>query len=118
MRMAPLRQNTETRSISVLMGIWFLFFSVVSSASIQPQPSRSTAFEDKKTEKQATIHYLLSDPFMWLLSLCFMTVLCAKSTAIDWGQVYLINEKKQYQYVASAFTSSVESGGFLGRIAA
>lgn len=43
---------------------------------------------------------------------------CAKTSAVDWGQLYLMEDHQHSQYVGSAFTSSVESGGFFGGILA
>jgi OPA family glycerol-6-phosphate transporter-like MFS transporter 4 len=45
-----------------------------------------------------------------------MMVFCTKTSAIDWGQLYLMDDHKHEQYVGSIFTSSVEWGGFCGGI--
>ncbi|KAF8765126.1 glucose-6-phosphate exchanger SLC37A4-like [Argiope bruennichi] len=61
---------------------------------------------------------LLRDPFLWLISAGFLVVFCTKTTLVDWGQLFLIEERRLTQREGSAFTSSVESGGLFGRIAA
>lgn len=86
---------------------------------------------------------VLSSPFIWMHCFCYMSVFCAKTSSVDWGQLYLMEDRQHSQYVGkdfdwpsftttnvlkcffclslqsgSAFTSSVESGGFFGGILA
>ena len=61
---------------------------------------------------------VLSSPFIWIHCICYMSVFCAKTSAVDWGQLFLMEDHQHSQYVGSAFTSSVESGGFFGGILA
>lgn len=50
-------------------------------------------------DEQTSITALFRDPYMWLLSLTFMVVFCAKTTTVDWGQMYLVEEKRHSQHV-------------------
>lgn len=61
---------------------------------------------------------LLKSPFIWLVSFSYMVVFAAKTSACDWGQMYLIEERGKSPLVGSSFTSSVETGGFFGGILA
>ena len=61
---------------------------------------------------------VLSSPFIWIICACYMMVFCIKTSAVDWGQLYLIEDHKHDQYMGSTFTSSVEWGGFVGGILA
>ncbi|XP_077550112.1 glucose-6-phosphate exchanger SLC37A4-like [Haemaphysalis longicornis] len=66
----------------------------------------------------ATVWDLVSSPFLWLVSFSYLAVFCAKTSAVDWGQLYLMDDLKHSQYAGSALTSSIESGGFFGGILA
>ncbi|XP_077498450.1 glucose-6-phosphate exchanger SLC37A4-like [Amblyomma americanum] len=70
------------------------------------------------TEEGANTVNLLASPFIWLLSAAYLTVFFARAGAVDWGQLYLIEDLKQSQFTASAFMSCIECGGFLGGIVA
>ena len=59
---------------------------------------------------------VLSSPFIWVVCVCYMAVFCAKTSAVDWGQMYLMEDHRHSQYTGSTFTSSVEWGGFFGGI--
>ena len=59
---------------------------------------------------------VLSSPFIWIICACYMMVFCTKTSAVDWGQLYLMDDHRHDQYVGSTFTSSVEWGGFVGGI--
>lgn len=80
-------------------------------------PVKST---NKKDESASDVTWvsLLKSPFIWLISFSYMVVFAAKTSACDWGQMYLIEEKGKSQLVGSSFTSSVEAGGFFGGVLA
>ena len=52
---------------------------------------------------------VLSSPFIWIHCLCYMSVFCAKTSAVDWGQLYLMDDHKHSQYVGKV----AEAGGGL-----
>lgn len=109
-------------SVSVVLGI-FAFFNLINSPtdiglpSISGEPPKKDA-KGAKAPENGTVKDLLMCPSLWLVSLCYMIVFCAKTSTVDWGQLYLLEERKHTQYVASTFTSSVETGGFFGGILA
>lgn len=107
--------------ISIGLGI-VAFITLVNSPVDVGLPSFSvnSAKKDKGDlpKSDAKVADLLKSPALWFVSFCYMIVFCAKTGTVDWGQLYLIEDRKHSQYVASAFTSSVESGGFLGGILA
>ncbi|CAN8004097.1 unnamed protein product [Ixodes hexagonus] len=66
----------------------------------------------------ATTKDLVRSPFLWLVSFGYLAVFCAKTSAVDWGQLYLMEDLGHSQYAGTALASSVESGGFFGGILA
>lgn len=76
-------------------------------------PPRKTSISNTADTKM-----VLSSPFIWILCFCYMSVFAVKTSAIDWGQMYLMDDRNQSQYIASTFTSFVEFGGFFGGILA
>ncbi|KAH7936382.1 hypothetical protein HPB52_021828 [Rhipicephalus sanguineus] len=74
--------------------------------------------EGELTGSAATTRTLLSSPFIWLLSVSYLTMFFVRTGAADWGQIYIIEDLKQSQFAASAFMSCIEGGGFLGGILA
>ena len=108
-------------SVSVALGGMALLVLVNSPADVGLPPvssSSSKSGKGGKTSSEGAISDLLRSPALWLVSFSYMVVFCAKTSTVDWGQLYLLEDRKHTQYVASAFTSSVESGGFLGGILA
>ncbi|CAN7990714.1 unnamed protein product, partial [Ixodes pacificus] len=61
---------------------------------------------------------LVKSPFIWLMSLGYLTAFGAKTGAVDWGQLYLIRDLGHSQFAASALMSCIEAGGLLGGILA
>ncbi|XP_065301318.1 glucose-6-phosphate exchanger SLC37A4-like isoform X3 [Dermacentor albipictus] len=74
--------------------------------------------EEELTSSAATPVNLLSSPFIWLLSVSYLTLFFARTGAADWGQIYIIEDLKQTQFAANSFMSCIEGGGFLGGILA
>uniref|UniRef100_A0A2L2Y3K3 Glucose-6-phosphate translocase n=1 Tax=Parasteatoda tepidariorum TaxID=114398 RepID=A0A2L2Y3K3_PARTP len=107
--------------VSICLGIVAIFTLVNSPVDVGlPSFSADSVKKDKDkgSSSDAKVADLLSSPALWFVSFCYMIVFCAKTGTVDWGQLYLIEDRKHTQYVASAFTSSVESGGFIGGILA
>lgn len=108
-------------SVSVALGSIALVVLVNSPADVGLPPVSGISTKEGKGGKASsdgTVADLLKCPALWLVSFCYMVVFCAKTSTVDWGQLYILEDRKHTQYVASAFTSSVESGGFLGGILA
>lgn len=107
-------------SVSIGLGVIALF-TITNSPTDIGLPSfapTTTKVGSKQVKRSATVGDLLSSPFLWLVSFCYMVVFCAKTSTVDWGQMYLMEDRGHTQYVGSAFTSSVETGGFFGGVLA
>ncbi|KAJ6223541.1 hypothetical protein RDWZM_002086 [Blomia tropicalis] len=92
----------------------------IGIAPINPNvtPTKNDKKDSKQTKSNITYKDLLTSPFIWLISFSYMVVYAAKTSACDWGQMYLIEERHRSPLVGSSFTSSVESGGFFGGVIA
>ncbi|XP_077550111.1 glucose-6-phosphate exchanger SLC37A4-like [Haemaphysalis longicornis] len=114
-----------TGVMCLCMGILSLFTVVDKPPDVgiclgaKPQDrDHSPSSPEKGDESGAASVNLLRSPFIWLLSGGYLTMFFARSGAVDWGQLYLIDDLKQSQFAANAFMSCIECGGFLGGIAA
>lgn len=101
-------------SVSILIGV-VAFVSVIDSpAKIGLKSFAESAKKDtdkkKKAKEEETVKDLLLSSLLWLLAFCYFSVFCGKTSAVDWGQLYLMEDRKQSQFVGSAFTSSLELG--------
>lgn len=117
---------TVAGTVSVAMGV-FATFTIVNAPSdvgLEVEDDGKTldknSSKDSKTgdRSSATVWDLVTSPFLWLVSFSYLVVFCAKTSAVDWGQLYLMEDLKHSQYYGSALTSSIESGGFFGGILA
>lgn len=76
------------------------------------------AWQGEDDRSLATVMDLVKSPFIWLMSLGYLTAFGAKTGAVDWGQLYLIQDLGHSQFAASALMSCIEAGGLLGGILA
>lgn len=106
--------------VSVVVGFISLFTLVNSPRDVGLTSFNTSAKKDGKEGKKGeeTVMTLIKSPMLWIVAVSYMSVFCSKTSSTDWGQIYLIEDRKQTQYVASAFTSSIETGGFVGSILA
>ncbi|RWS02953.1 glucose-6-phosphate translocase-like protein [Dinothrombium tinctorium] len=118
--------NYGWRVSLAVAGIVSLILSAVTVLTVINSPTELgfesfTKDEESKTDKKEskfTSKDILKNPFLWLVSFAYLSVFCSKTSAVDWGQLYLIEDRHRNQYIGSAFTSSVETGGFIGGILA
>ncbi|RWS25065.1 Glucose-6-phosphate translocase-like protein, partial [Leptotrombidium deliense] len=118
--------NYGWRISVAVAGVVSVILSAISLLTIINSPPEVglesfTAAEEASNEKEKSKYStkdIFKNPFLWLVSFCYLSVFCSKTSAVDWGQVYLIEDRHRNQYVGSAFTSSVETGGFVGGILA
>lgn len=82
------------------------------------QPAHAPAKTTGKSEKEGGMKDLVTSPFLWLVSACYLAVFLAKTAISEWGQLYLMTELGRSQMEASSFTSAMETGGFFGGILA
>lgn len=107
-----------------IAGLVTIAMSIISFISLIDSPTKvglaTFAIPPRKTSisNSADTMTVLSSPFIWILCLCYMSVFAVKTSAIDWGQMYLMDDRNQSQYIASTFTSFIEFGGFFGGILA
>ncbi|XP_003739377.1 glucose-6-phosphate exchanger SLC37A4 [Galendromus occidentalis] len=112
-------------SLSIAMGL-VSFFTLYNSPTDLGYPSflenakKNDGEKPEKTDakKDGGFSDLLPSPFLWLISAAYCVIMATKTSAVDWGQVYLREELGHSAYVGSTLTSCVESGGFFGGIAA
>ncbi|XP_027204949.2 glucose-6-phosphate exchanger SLC37A4-like [Dermatophagoides pteronyssinus] len=120
-------KNFGWQNTLISFGIVSIFIAIISMFMISNRPEDITGMvaiesetKKEKMKKSSPIKWkeLLKSPFIWLLSISYLVVFAAKTTACDWGQLFLMNERQKSQLIASSFTSTVESGGFFGAILA
>ncbi|XP_067137595.1 glucose-6-phosphate exchanger SLC37A4-like [Centruroides vittatus] len=108
--------------VSVILGVVSMFCIVNSPTDIGLQSFADGEKEKKNSaasgDNEAKVADVLRSPFLWLVSFCYMTVFCAKTSTVDWSQLYLMDDCGQTQFVGSSFVSSVETGGFFGGVLA
>ncbi|CAG2118085.1 unnamed protein product [Medioppia subpectinata] len=83
-------------------------------ANLSPVVPKTNDNNKNKSKSETKWTDLLKSPFLWLVSVSYMSVFASKTSAVDWGQMYLIEDRHHSQIIGSSFTSSVESGGFFG----
>ncbi|KAK2722282.1 glucose-6-phosphate exchanger SLC37A4-like [Artemia franciscana] len=120
---------TDWRSSIAFSGVCSLIMSIVGFCTINDQPpineisleEKVKNVTEKETSKESTKYTskdLLKSPFLWLIAGSYMSVFAAKTAAVDWSQLYLMEDRQFSQLRASSFVSSLESGGFFGGILA
>ncbi|UYV79472.1 SLC37A4 [Cordylochernes scorpioides] len=107
--------------VSVAWGLCALFILVncpqdVGLPGFKPSASKSTG--SKKGGEEGSTKDLIKSPFLWLVAGSYLAVMLAKTSAVDWGQLFLLEDLGHSQYVGSTFNSSLELGGFFGGILA
>ncbi|KAI1280432.1 Glucose-6-phosphate exchanger SLC37A4 [Halotydeus destructor] len=106
-------------AVSIVLGVVALASLVNSPTEIGLKSfAELPASSSKSSGKSEKSESIIKSPFLWLISACYMSVFCSKTSVVDWGQMYLMEDRKHSQFVGSAFTSSVETGGFFGGIMA
>lgn len=87
-----------------------------------PPVNTSASTESKKDEasdmQKPTTSQLLQYSFLQMIGLGYLTVFLVKTALVDWGQMYLIQERGKDKMTASAYTSCLELGGMVGAIVA
>lgn len=118
--------NYDWRTSLVIAGGASIALGLISLLTIVNSPT-DVGFEsftdskkksDTNSDKRANWLDLVRSPFLWLVSFCYMIVFCAKTSTVDWSQLYLMDDVGQSQIVGSSFVSSVETGGFFGGVIA
>ncbi|CAH1786139.1 unnamed protein product [Owenia fusiformis] len=75
---------------------------------------------DQPSDESTTYSWtsILTSPFIWLLCINYSIIMMVRNSIMDWGQLYLIEELNFSRYIASSFTSCLETGGLIGSLLA
>ncbi|KAG8192200.1 hypothetical protein JTE90_009962 [Oedothorax gibbosus] len=99
-----------------LLGAFALQLSIGNEETCESSNTKKCKASATNNSSEGSFLDLLFDPFLIMLSASFLVVLGARTALATWGQLYLIEERGRSHYEGSAFASSIESGGLLGRI--
>ncbi|ESN98136.1 hypothetical protein HELRODRAFT_185876 [Helobdella robusta] len=115
-------QNSFWKICFVIYGIAAVLGSVVSFMMIrvddQGSNTNNSTAANQNLRGRGSWNDLLKSPFMWVVCLSYMLVFMARTAALDWGQLFIIQELGHSTYVGSLFISCMEVGGVLGSISA
>lgn len=96
--------------LSVLMGF------VCLTAIPEPSTVKISTNKGSGRSSESNLYSLLLNPLIWLISVCYLVVFCAKTALTDWCQIFLINVYDLTPSVGMRFASSMELGGFVGSL--
>uniref|UniRef100_A0A3P9KBE0 Major facilitator superfamily (MFS) profile domain-containing protein n=1 Tax=Oryzias latipes TaxID=8090 RepID=A0A3P9KBE0_ORYLA len=117
-----LLQYYNWRTILTVSGGVCAAFSFVCLAFVKNEPKDVGLLHllclcsSAKTE--SSLRDFLLSPFLWVLSVGYLVVFGVKTTATDWGQLFLMQEKAQTVLMGSTYMTALEVGGFVGSLAA
>ncbi|KAL3841330.1 hypothetical protein ACJMK2_019491 [Sinanodonta woodiana] len=110
----------------VLEGLVAIFFSIVILFTIADKPTDTVEKREKakagtgKVSEDSGISRLSLFKLPGFLGIClsFMAISLVQYGTLQWGQLYLIQDKGQSIITGSSYLSSLEIGGIIGSIAA
>ncbi|XP_078672399.1 glucose-6-phosphate exchanger SLC37A4-like [Branchiostoma floridae x Branchiostoma belcheri] len=111
----------------LIPGVLSLALAVLSYGLVVDEPSHVgleniVATTQKKTTESKgeapSMLSLLDSAYLWLISVTYFVVFAVKTSCLNWGQLFLIQDKGHEPYVGSLFTSSLELGGIFGSVIA
>ncbi len=70
------------------------------------------------SHKEILIKYVLLNPYIWLLSLCYVLVYVVRAAISDWGNVYMSETLGVNLVTANSAVTMFELGGFCGALVA
>ncbi|XP_013419002.1 glucose-6-phosphate exchanger SLC37A4 isoform X1 [Lingula anatina] len=88
----------------------------IQGAASQKKDDDKKSKGDSLENSTATWRDLIASPFLWVISLLILLILGTTTAVIDWGQLYLIQDREQSNYVGSTFMSLYGIGGTIGSI--
>ncbi|XP_064602911.1 glucose-6-phosphate exchanger SLC37A4-like [Liolophura sinensis] len=109
-------------------GIMAMLFAVVSQLLLCDKPTdvglpeqikddREKKRGNNRTSGKVTLLDVVT-PFFLKLCVGYLLTSCIRSASLDWGQLYLIQDRGHSHIVGSSFTSSQEIGGVVGSLIA
>lgn len=94
--------------VSVVFGILSVF-TVINSPTNVGMPTFAKPPRKDSISNTADAMTVLSSPFIWIVCACYSMVFCAKTSAVDWGQMYLMEDHKHQQYVGKLYLKMLKS---------
>lgn len=70
------------------------------------------------TQKEILYKYVLGNPYIWLLSLCYVLVYIVRAAINDWGNLYMTETLDVGLVTANSAVTMFELGGFIGALVA
>jgi len=70
------------------------------------------------TRKEILTKYVLLNPYIWLLSLCYVLVYVVRAAINDWGNLYMSETLGVDLVTANSAVTMFELGGFIGALVA
>ena len=70
------------------------------------------------TRKEILTRYVLANPYIWLLSLCYVLVYVVRAAINDWGNLYMSETLGVDLVTANSAVTMFELGGFIGALVA
>ena len=70
------------------------------------------------TRKAILTRYVLANPYIWLLSLCYVLVYVVRAAINDWGNLYMSETLGVDLVTANSAVTMFELGGFIGALVA
>lgn len=70
------------------------------------------------TQKEILYKYVLANPYIWLLSLCYVLVYIVRAAINDWGNLYMSETLDVGLVTANSAVTMFELGGFIGALVA
>jgi OPA family sugar phosphate sensor protein UhpC-like MFS transporter len=74
--------------------------------------------EGRLTRKEILTKYVLLNPYIWLLSLCYVLVYVVRAAINDWGNLYMSETLGVDLVTANSAVTMFELGGFIGALVA
>ncbi|MBN3190925.1 MFS transporter [Pectobacterium brasiliense] len=70
------------------------------------------------TQRQILFKYVLTNPYIWLLALCYVMVYIVRAAINDWGNLYMSETLGVNLVTANSAVTMFEVGGFIGALVA
>jgi MFS transporter, OPA family, sugar phosphate sensor protein UhpC len=83
-------------------------------------PTEASKHEKERelTTKEILFKYVLSNPYIWVLAVCYFFVYIIRMAVNDWSMIYLVNYRKYSPLEAGSIIFWYDFGGIFGSLAA
>lgn len=106
-------------AVFVFSGIAAVLGSLLIFVMIEwpvPRALNQEKMASNQMQGRGTWKDLMRSPLMWVMCFSYFLVFMARTAALEWGQLYLIQELKHSQHIGSLFISCMEVGGVVGSV--